>query len=424
MSRDERALEAGLSDPAVPRVLGTGELEVLGPPPERLEPHVPRPRPRRGRGDCSPSTSPAAGRRRCGTSRRARSAPARWRPTSSRGRSAGRTFPPPSCGTGRTAWDRSSGSCRHDPEEHYFTLAERFPDEFRRVAAFDMVINNADRKSGHCLLGEDGRDLPRGSRGVLQRRAEAPDRDLGLHRRPAGGAGAEPTCGGSPARSAAGRCATSSPTSCPSPSWRPSRRARRGSPRWSGSPSRERTGARSPGRRSDACGSPGDLANHDRDAARALHGLRRETRASCGRGSMTTAEDDGAELDAVGGSAADRVDPPRGRRVLPWHAPGVRDAGRPVGVWATDSRAGPSRPCARSPTGSSGPTGTWRPPRAQPAAAARRAARSRAARSSCSSPAIASSAPGPSLGSYGRHDDRRRFLLRLEGALPGASPRA
>jgi len=24
---------------------------------------------------------------------------------------------------------------------------------------------------------------------------------------------------------------------------------------------------------------------------------------------------------------------------------------------------------------------------------------------------------GPSLGSYGRHDDRRRFLLRLEGAL-------
>jgi methylated-DNA-[protein]-cysteine S-methyltransferase len=30
---------------------------------------------------------------------------------------------------------------------------------------------------------------------------------------------------------------------------------------------------------------------------------------------------------------------------------------------------------------------------------------------------------GPSLGSYGRHDDRRRFLLLLEGALPGLSPR-
>jgi methylated-DNA-[protein]-cysteine S-methyltransferase len=30
---------------------------------------------------------------------------------------------------------------------------------------------------------------------------------------------------------------------------------------------------------------------------------------------------------------------------------------------------------------------------------------------------------GPSLGSYGRHDDRRRFLLRLEGALPVGSTR-
>jgi methylated-DNA-[protein]-cysteine S-methyltransferase len=29
---------------------------------------------------------------------------------------------------------------------------------------------------------------------------------------------------------------------------------------------------------------------------------------------------------------------------------------------------------------------------------------------------------GPSLGSYGRHDDRRRFLLRLEGALTDGSP--
>jgi methylated-DNA-[protein]-cysteine S-methyltransferase len=28
---------------------------------------------------------------------------------------------------------------------------------------------------------------------------------------------------------------------------------------------------------------------------------------------------------------------------------------------------------------------------------------------------------GPSLGSYGRHDDRRRFLLALEGALPEPS---
>jgi len=43
-----------------------------------------------------------------------------------------------------------------DPNEHYFTLAERIPDEFQNVALFDAVVNNADRKSGHCLLGTDG----------------------------------------------------------------------------------------------------------------------------------------------------------------------------------------------------------------------------------------------------------------------------
>lgn len=47
-----------------------------------------------------------------------------------------------------------------DPTEHYFTMAEEASrsDEFRRVAAFDLIVNNADRKSGHCLCArEDGR---------------------------------------------------------------------------------------------------------------------------------------------------------------------------------------------------------------------------------------------------------------------------
>ena len=43
-----------------------------------------------------------------------------------------------------------------DPSEHYFTLRERCLDAFRPVAAFDVVANNADRKSGHCLRSEDG----------------------------------------------------------------------------------------------------------------------------------------------------------------------------------------------------------------------------------------------------------------------------
>jgi uncharacterized repeat protein (TIGR03843 family) len=44
----------------------------------------------------------------------------------------------------------------HDPEEHYFTLLESHPQELRRFCVFDIVINNTDRKGGHCLLGPDG----------------------------------------------------------------------------------------------------------------------------------------------------------------------------------------------------------------------------------------------------------------------------
>jgi hypothetical protein len=43
----------------------------------------------------------------------------------------------------------------HDPEEHYFTLLGDHEDRFRQFAAFDVVVNNADRKGGHCL-----HDLP------------------------------------------------------------------------------------------------------------------------------------------------------------------------------------------------------------------------------------------------------------------------
>jgi len=44
-----------------------------------------------------------------------------------------------------------------DPKQHYFTMAEHRADEFRRVAAFDLIVNNADRKSGHCLCSTDDR---------------------------------------------------------------------------------------------------------------------------------------------------------------------------------------------------------------------------------------------------------------------------
>ena len=43
-------------------------------------------------------------------------------------------------------------------DEHYFTLLKepRHLRALRRVAVFDLVANNADRKGGHCLLGPDG----------------------------------------------------------------------------------------------------------------------------------------------------------------------------------------------------------------------------------------------------------------------------
>ena len=47
----------------------------------------------------------------------------------------------------------------HDADEHYFTVQAdaRFWQSLRRLALFDYVINNADRKSGHCLIGSDNR---------------------------------------------------------------------------------------------------------------------------------------------------------------------------------------------------------------------------------------------------------------------------
>jgi uncharacterized repeat protein (TIGR03843 family) len=45
-----------------------------------------------------------------------------------------------------------------DPDQHFFTMQgdPQREGEFRRIAAFDAVVNNADRKGGHCLLGAAG----------------------------------------------------------------------------------------------------------------------------------------------------------------------------------------------------------------------------------------------------------------------------
>ena len=45
-----------------------------------------------------------------------------------------------------------------DFEQHHFTLVEdeQYHDQLRRMAVFDVLANNTDRKSGHCLLDADG----------------------------------------------------------------------------------------------------------------------------------------------------------------------------------------------------------------------------------------------------------------------------
>jgi hypothetical protein len=43
----------------------------------------------------------------------------------------------------------------HDPNINYFSLDETSAPQLMRIAAFDYIVNNADRKGGHILLDEN-----------------------------------------------------------------------------------------------------------------------------------------------------------------------------------------------------------------------------------------------------------------------------
>ena len=45
----------------------------------------------------------------------------------------------------------------HDPEVTYFNMGKSFGGQLKRVAIFDYIANNADRKGGHCLLDAHGK---------------------------------------------------------------------------------------------------------------------------------------------------------------------------------------------------------------------------------------------------------------------------
>jgi uncharacterized repeat protein (TIGR03843 family) len=40
-----------------------------------------------------------------------------------------------------------------EPNAHYFNLRSGHADELKRIALFDLIANNADRKAGHCFTG-------------------------------------------------------------------------------------------------------------------------------------------------------------------------------------------------------------------------------------------------------------------------------
>jgi uncharacterized repeat protein (TIGR03843 family) len=45
----------------------------------------------------------------------------------------------------------------HQPRANFFTIREERAAELRRMALFDVIANNGDRKGGHCLVDRAGR---------------------------------------------------------------------------------------------------------------------------------------------------------------------------------------------------------------------------------------------------------------------------
>jgi uncharacterized repeat protein (TIGR03843 family) len=70
-----------------------------------------------------------------------------------------RLIPPTVLRTGPHGFGSLQLFIENDPDQHFFTFREDPANEpaLQRLAAFDLITNNADRKSGHCLLGKDGR---------------------------------------------------------------------------------------------------------------------------------------------------------------------------------------------------------------------------------------------------------------------------
>lgn len=45
----------------------------------------------------------------------------------------------------------------HEPRADFFSFKSEFAEQLQRIALFDVIANNADRKGGHCLRASDGK---------------------------------------------------------------------------------------------------------------------------------------------------------------------------------------------------------------------------------------------------------------------------
>jgi len=67
-------------------------------------------------------------------------------------------IPPTTVGTGPLGEGSVQAFVNADFSEHYFTLIENGVgiEDLKQLCLLDLIANNTDRKSGHCLLGVDG----------------------------------------------------------------------------------------------------------------------------------------------------------------------------------------------------------------------------------------------------------------------------
>lgn len=66
-------------------------------------------------------------------------------------------IPPTVLRDGPHGWGSVQLFVEAEYEAHYFNMRDStsFTEEFRQIALFDYIVNNADRKGGHCLKGRD-----------------------------------------------------------------------------------------------------------------------------------------------------------------------------------------------------------------------------------------------------------------------------